>query len=223
MKTRYIVQVLLPVLLVLAGGCGMISILGTEGGVSEKVESNFNLKLYKQSKVAVLVDQPGWLSSEHNLRYLLTEGIRSNIVRKVRFPEENIDDYSVIAKMRSSRADFDRLNPVEIGRELGSDFVIFVTITKYSLYELPEEGYYSGSMRFKFMVFDVKRDCMVFPGDEEGKLVRLNIDVETGGKSAASGRLISAASHCVVRDLYDCPKGQYKIIEEEVNYELTDW
>jgi len=72
-----------------------------------------------------------------------------------------------------------------------------------------------GKLVIRAVLMDVKTGEQLWPEEETGRIVRTSVEVEQKGRSEILWRLVTAASHCVIRELYDCPKQFYKIAEEE--------
>ena len=173
----------------------------------------------KGRKILVLVEQPGWLSTEVNLRYYLTEAIRESLIAKVKVPPEYIISYDELSAFRSNKGDFSSLSPVAVGKALGADIVLLVMIEDYQLDEVAETtDYYNGFLGAQAVLFETATAEKLWPESTEGKSIRVGFEAEHG-REAAVDRLVNACAHCITRYFYDCPKYKFKIFDEGVKAE----
>ncbi len=198
-------------------GCGIVGLLGTPTRHEKKIAAEYDLTKQKGQKILVLVEQPGWLNAQVNLRYYLTKAIRENLMTKVEVPSEYIISYNELSEFRSNKGDFSLLSPVGVGRALGADIVLLVTIQGYQLSEVAETGYYSGFLGVQTVLFETATEEKLWPELAESKSIRVGFEVEQKGREAAVGRLVAACAHCTTRYFYNCPKGKFKIFDDRSN------
>lgn len=217
----------MTVFCVLAGvffcsGCGVVSMMGTPGQYENKIPAEYDLTKQKDRKILVLVEQPGWLSAQANLRCDLTEAIRKNLTAKgkAEIPPKYILSYKELSELRSNKSDFSSLSPAAVGKALGADVVLLVTIENYQVSEVAESGYYNGSLSVQAAVFETATGEKVWPGDAAGKSIEVGFDTGERGKEEAAKRLVTACAYCITRYLYNCPKYEFKIFDEGMK---TDW
>ena len=138
--------------------------------------------------------------------------IQHDLVKATGIPQ------SKISLIRAAGDKFKELSPVQIGKELSAGLVLYVRIENYGLYQMSDRGYYNGSMTIRSMLYDVESGKQVWPADDAGKLVRTQVELETGGRKPTSDRLVRATGYCIVRNFYDCIRNQYRIKDEVEDY-----
>jgi hypothetical protein len=217
----------LTVFCVLAGvffynGCGIVGLLGTPSQYEKKIPAEYDLATQEGRKILVLVEQPGWLSTEVNLRYYLTEAIRENLIAKVKVPPKYILSYNELSEFRSNKGDFSSLSPAAVGKALGADIVLLVTIEDYQLSEVAESDYYNGFLGAQAALFETARGEKLWPELAEGKSIKVGFEAEQG-QEAAIDRLVDACAHCTIRYFYNCPKYKFKIFDERSDAGWEEW
>jgi hypothetical protein len=201
------------------GGCGVVGVVGTPTRYEGKIPAEYDLAAQKGKKVLVLVEQPGWLSTQANLRYYLTEAIRESLIAKVKVPPKYILSYNELSEFRSNRGDFSSLSPTAVGKALGADIVLLVMIEGYQLGEVAESDYYNGVLRVQATLFETVNGEKLWPEYAESKSIKVSFEAEHG-QETADKRLASACAQCITRYLYNCPEYKFKIFDEGGN---TDW
>lgn len=195
-------------------GCGIVGLVGTPSRNERKITAEYDLTKQRNRKILVLVEQPGWLNAQVNLRFYLTEAMRENLIAKVKVPRKYIVSYSELSEFRSNEGDYSLLSPVAVGRALGADIVLLVTIQDYQLSEMAETGYYSGFLSAQALLLETATGEKLWPELAKSKSIRVGFEVEQKGRGAAIGRLAAACAHCTTRYFYNCPKGRFKIFED---------
>jgi hypothetical protein len=170
----------------------------------------------------VLVEQPGWLSTEVNLRYYLTEAMRENLIAKVKVPPKYILSYNELSEFRSNKGDFSSLSPAAVGKALGADIVLLVTIEDYQLSEVAESDYYNGFLGAQAALFETASGEKLWPESAENKSIKVGFEAEQG-QEAAIDRLVDACAHCTIRYFYNCPKYKFKIFDERSDAGWEEW
>jgi hypothetical protein len=202
-------------------GCGIVGLLGTPSQYEKKIPAEYDLAKQKGRKVLVLVEQPGWLSAQANLRYYLTEAIRENLIAKAKakIPPKYILSYNELSEFRSNKGDFSSLSPAAVGKALGADIVLLVMIEDYQLSEVAETDYFSGALSAQTALFETANGGKVWPEYAESKSIKVSFEAEHG-QETADKRLASACAHCITRYFYNCTKDKFKVFDEGGN---TGW
>ena len=195
-------------------GCGVVGLMGTPSPYEKKVPAEYDLTKQKGRKVLVLVEQPGWLSAQANLRYYLTEAIRENLIAKVKVPPKYILSYNELSEFRSNKGDFSSLSPAEVGKALGADIVLLVMIEDYQVGEVAGSGYYNGFLSAQAAIFEASGE-KVWPESAENKSIKVSFETGEKGQEAAVKSLVNACAHCTSRYFYNCPKYKFKIFDEK--------
>lgn len=102
-------------------------------------------------------------------------------------------------------------------RSLGAGYVLLVHVDSYSIDSLRVRDYYSGEMVTRAVLQDTDLGTRVWPQQPEGKMVHVGVEIETKGRDALVSRMISAAAHCTLRNLYPCDKLKFKHADERIS------
>jgi hypothetical protein len=198
-------------------GCGIVGLLGTQSPYEKKIPAEYDLTKQKGRKVLVLVEQPGWLSAQVNLRYYLTEAIRENLIAKAKakVPPKYILSYNELSEFRSNKGDFSSLSPAAVGKALGADIVLLVMIEDYQLSEVAVTDYYNGFLSAQTALFETASGEKLWPESAENKSIKVSFETGEQGQEAAVKRLVNACAHCTSRYFYNCPKYKFKISDEK--------
>lgn len=221
-KMKKLIAFVVLVLALFYSGCGFVGLMGTESQYEKKIPAEYNLYKLKGQKILVLVEQPGWLDTEMNLRYYLTKAINTSLEEKVKIKPGNIISYDELSEFRSRSGDFSLFSPVETGKALGADFVLVVEIEDYKMNQLADTEYYNGFLGVKGALFDTE-GRKLWPMEGEGRSVKVGFDGGENGQEAAVKRLVNACAYCTTRYLYNCPKYKFKIFDERSHSSWSDW
>jgi hypothetical protein len=198
-----------------SSGCGIVGVAGTQSAYEKKIPAEYDLAGQKDKKVLVLVEQPGWLSTEVNLRFYLTEAISESFIANVKIPPDYIISYKELSEYRSNKSDFSSLSPVEVGQALSADIVLLVMIEDFQLNQIPDTDYYSGFLGAQSILFETATGLKLWPESEMGKSIKVSFEAERN-RDLSVNRLVTAAAHCITRYLYNCPKYKFKIFDEGI-------
>jgi hypothetical protein len=135
---------------------------------------------------------------------------------RVKVPSKNILSYDELSEFRSNKDDFSSLSPSEVGKALGADIVLLVTIKDYQIVELDESGYYNGSLGVQAAIFEAGGK-QVWPKDSVGKSIKVGFETGEHGQEAAVNRLVNACAYCTSRYFYNCPKYKFKLFDEHMD------
>ncbi|MGB7582136.1 MAG: hypothetical protein WBL85_06790 [Sedimentisphaerales bacterium] len=208
----------LPLVLFYAGcdAVGLVSVISTPTSAEAGASAEYDLSKDKDQKILVFVDQPAYLSAYPNLRFYITDMITKILQDKdrARISPSLFIDYHSLADLRAATPDFYTLSPTQVGEKLGADLVLVVTVTDCKIRDIPEGGYVAGSLDAYASLYRVSSGEKLWPTTENSRLVQVGFESERRGRDAAVVRLAAAASHCVTRYLYNCPKTGFKISDE---------
>jgi len=220
MNIRIIGCLLAVIGVVWSGGCNVVGFMGSPTPHEKKVPSEYKLRGTK-SRVLVFVDQARSSTVGFQVRGVLDKAVAAYLVKKVRVDE---NDIIASAGYTSSGLDaYSGLSPAQIGKKAGADLVLYIRIDKYGLNEMDRRGYYDGAMITRSVLVDVDSAKVVWPASKEARLIRLKVELETGGREAASNRLMSGTAHCITRYFYDCPGDQFRRGDEQKEFEFENW
>jgi hypothetical protein len=213
--------------LVFQSGCrvaaGLIGILGTDRRSERRVPAEYDLKADKEHTILVLVEQVGWLGARENLRLFVTDAVNEALEKKVKISPGFLIEYQKLSDFRSGREDFTLFAPDQLGRELGADLVLLISLQSYLLERVAESDYYKGYLMAQASLWDVSTDLKVWPDSEQSRTIMVGFDAETGDRDSAAKRLSSALAHCVTRYFYDCKVEKFKIAEDLSGEGWKDW
>ncbi|AQQ69976.1 hypothetical protein SMSP2_00313 [Limihaloglobus sulfuriphilus] len=219
MNHKVIVTILIGCVLLPLSGCQLLSVILSPGSSDARVEPDFDLMAANKEsqdilRVAVVVDQASYIRSELNLRYNLTNAVNALLTAKLKLDDQQLIDYKEIAMIRNSEPDFSRFSPVEAGKRLGCDYVIFASIVHYDLHPLPEKEYYAATAKTIFSFHGVNENKRLMPLEKQSKTAEIEIELEKGLQQSVS-RICRSTAYCIVRDLYPVPRNEYDIMDEK--------
>jgi hypothetical protein len=209
--------------MVLPGGCGLVGLVGSETPSEKKVAAEFAPAGFKDKKILVYVEQPGWLNAGVNLRYHLTDLIIATFVDKVKLRHEQFISYDELSGELAGRPGLRTMTAVEIGRELKADMVLLVSIDEFELDRVEVTNYYKGYLGAICSLSDVSSGRKLWPESDDGRSIRAGFEAASGGQTAAVARLAGAIAYCTVRYFYDCSSGKFKIGDERSSSEWKTW
>jgi hypothetical protein len=207
-------------------GCkfaGVVPLLGSPTKYEKKVPAEYDLAKRKGQKILVLVNEPGWLGAEVNLRYYLTEAINEHLTKKVKIKPAYLVGYDELSTFRSNQTGFSLLSAVDVGAALGADMVLLVMVEDYELSKMGEINYYKGFLGGQAVLIDVSAEEKLWPKPAESKSVRVGFEMEGGGQKAAVVKLAADFAHCTVRYFYNCSVDKFKIRDDRSDSAWGSW
>ena len=208
--------------LLFSSGC-IVPILTTPTRNEKKIPAEYNLTLAKGKKIAVLVENPIWSNAPVSLTSQLTTALTGNLTGNLGLKPQNIISDEKVQAYRAAMQSSSQLSPVELGRAVGADLVLFAQVQEFALTQTMETEYYKGLLAGKAALFDVATEQKLWPASESGKPVRVAYDIEKGSYDDAVDRLVNAFAHCATRYLYDCPVPKFKIFEDKSGTGWNEW
>ncbi|MGA2679833.1 MAG: hypothetical protein ABSF37_11130 [Sedimentisphaerales bacterium] len=208
----------LPLVLFYAGcdAVGLVGVISTPTSSEAGASAEYDLSKNKNQKILVFVDQPTYLRDYPNLRFYITDTTTKILQDKdrARISPSLFIDYQALADLRVNEPKFSAFSPSQIGEKLGADLVLVITVTDCKVRDIPEGGYVSGSLDAYAALYMVSSGEKLWPTTEHSRLVQVGFESERRGRDAAVVRLAAAASRCVTRYLYNCPKAGFKVSDE---------
>jgi hypothetical protein len=204
------------------GGCKAVAAMATPTQWEQKVPAEYKLADNKPARMLVLVEQPAWATSEANMRIYLAQALESRLVGNVGIKEETFVPYQKLADMRSNSPDFAMLSPVQVGKALEAQMVLYIVVDNFELYGLSDGGYYKGRLDTRSGLYDVESGRALWPESGELSPVSVGCEVQKGSEETAK-RLASATARCIVRNLYDCSKMEFKVADEIKKDDTGGW
>jgi len=206
-------------ILVFACGCTMFSETRSE----KKVPAEYNLTETGEQKIAVIIENPIWADAPRILTGQLTDEIHKKLKNDLKLAPKKIISQEKISEYMRNTPQAEMQGPIEIGRSVGADLVLYAQIQNFKLTQTAETDYYRGLLDGKAALFDAETGEKLWPLDESGKTILVSYEIEQGNYEAAVGRLARAFAHCTTRYLYNCPVPRYKIYEDKSGMGWKDW
>jgi len=205
-------------------GCNIVG--GIAGNLSSETESEkitpAEFKLAEtEGKIAVLVNQPGWIKTPIDLREQLTNYINAAFTNSVMLDEVRTIPYKEVLAARMELPEDKRDEPNEIAAKLGANYVLFVQIMDFSLSTFAERDFYNGMLKATACLLD-STGKKVWP-EKDSKGTFVEIEAEKGTTEKAVAKLTASTAHCITRYFYDCKKLRFHVPEENKEIENYDF
>ena len=199
------------------GGCeglNFIKILTTPTYGEQKIPAEYDLKANSEGGILIYVEPSVGSGVGVSPQPEMADMIKAYMAKRAKIKDKYINVQSQVSLSQIKDDDFEGLSPAQIGKKLSAGLVLHVKIENYGLYQMSNRGYYSGSMVTRSVLYDVETGKAVWPADSNGRVFRTNVELELGGQSATSNRLLKAMGYCIVRNFYDCIRNQYRTSDE---------
>ena len=206
-----ITGVLVCVVLLTLAGCNIFGFLANAGPFEKKTVPAYDLKAQQDRKVMVWVECPRSAGADFDVPQKLAEVFRLTLIEKGGLEPENVILGPALDAGNSP------VDLRETARSLGAGYVLLVHVDLYSIDFLRIRDYYTGEMVVRAVLQDTDMGTRVWPEHPEGKMVHVAVEIESRGREALVTRLISAAAHCILRNLYPCDKLKFKHADERVS------
>lgn len=205
-----IVSVCISALLTLSG-CNIFGFLANPGAFEKKVVPDYDLKAQQDRKVMIWVECPRSAGADFDVPQKMQAIFQRTFIEKGGFEPENLI-LGPTANSASAPLDLQAM-----ARSLGAGYILLVHVNSYSIDFLRVRDYYSGQIVTRAVLQDVDLGTRVWPPQPEGKMVEVAVEMETKGRDALAGRLLSAAAHCTLRNLYPVDKLKFKHPDERIS------
>ncbi len=213
-------------ILLLVGGCGFVSLMGTPGRHERKTPAEFDLAAIaakRSKKILVIVEQPAWVRSKANLRFYLTKSFNKRLEKTIGFKPENIVPYQELVNLRSTRPDYHNMTTGEIARALSADMVLKVVVADYNMTKEAGSKYYKGDLNTTVSLTAAGSGLLLWPKKSKQKIIRVGFEIESGGYETAVTRLATGSAFCTLRLLYDCPGDKYDSSDDRTKIDWQNW
>ncbi|HRU14861.1 MAG TPA: hypothetical protein P5017_03975 [Anaerohalosphaeraceae bacterium] len=198
--------------LLLVSGCTMLGFLGSPTSSEQKVSPQFPLYNQKDRSIYLAVRPTAGSRTDADIPDLLQKTLAADLHRKVKIPTEAI--FLMPPASANPSASFSWTQLEEEARRKGAAFLLYVEITDCELIRLTEHDYYMGNLAVRTILLKTDTAEVAWPPEKTPRLIRTSVDFESRGRSAVLQRLLTAVSHCIVRNLYPCPQTDFRISEE---------
>ena len=216
-------------------GCAMMAVplaANAAGAASSEMPSekiiHAEFKLVKNKKetgkIAIVVNQPGWIKTPVDLRITLTDAINKALEEKIEIKKERLIPYTDIQKCRLSLPEDKKDDPFEIMSKLKAQYVLAVQITDFDLSTFAEQDFFNGTMVTKSCLFDAN-NVKMWPNDanDDCRTVTVGLETEKGTIKSSVLRLSTATAHCITRYFHDCKAILFRIKEEQKELDYYTW
>lgn len=205
-----------------ACGCNVGGVLGEPTSSEKKIPAEYDISKHKDSRVLILIDEARSSGATYKDSLELAETLEAYLIDKTKLKGEQIilQDDSKLSNI--TEYEFSKMPVADVANTANADIVIYVGLLRFEMYQAGMKDYYSGSMAARAMIFD-SAGQRLWPVSMDGKPVHVAVELETKGRALAMARMTTAAAHCIVRYLHNCPKDQFDIREEQKEYEMYSW
>jgi hypothetical protein len=199
------------VFLLTFSGCNIFGFLANPGWHEKPTVPAYDLKAQQDRKVMIWVECPRSAGADFDVPQKMSAVLQLMLIEKGGFKPENIILGPALDSGNST------LDLRAAARSLGAGYVLLVHVDSYSIDFLRVRDYYSGEIVTRAVLQDTDLGTRVWPQQPEGKMVDIAVEFETKGRDALVSRLISAAAHCTLRNLYPCDKLKFKHADERIS------
>jgi len=206
---------------ILVSGCAILGVAVSPSAAEVKLKAEYNLAQKEPNSILIFVDQPATAINTSNIRLYISQFAEAMLVTKLKLKQETIIPYQKLSELRDSREDFAMLSPVEVGRALGAEMVLYITVDEFRQAKLGSEGFYESILTTRSGLYDVTRGELVWPEDGNLRKIKVGLDMEKGEFDKGASRLAEASVKCIIRYLYDVKKIDSRV-PEEVNYNWSE-
>ncbi len=212
---RFIVQKALCAAIMFAvivnAGCDIFGLLVNPGAFEEKKTPEYNLLAQQDRKILLWVECSRSSGVDYDVKDKLTATFQLYLTEKVGIDSQNI--LFPQPELEQSMVQ----DPVKVARQLNAGYVLLAQVDNYEMVPINGQKYYFGEMITRSVLMDADLGVTVWPRNPYGKIIHIEVDMETKGRDAAISRLVSATAHCTLRYLYPCEKLKFKAMDEKVS------
>lgn len=198
--------------LIVNSGCNLIGVIGTPGSFEQKIPPQYNLQAQQDRKLLLWIECPRSSNVDYDVEAKLRTAFQIYLIERARIKAENI-----FTMTPSTSPDALYQDPVKIAQSMGVGYVLVVQVSDFELFRMNVRDYYAGQMESHAVLMDADLGMAVWPLQAAAKVTEVGVDMETKGRAAALGRLVSATAHCTLRYLYPCEKLKFKAPEEKIS------
>jgi len=206
-RKSLIIVVLLA--LIVNSGCDVFGFLANSGPFEEKIQPQYDLRKQQDRKILLWVECSRSSGVDYDVQEKLMATCQVYLTKEVKINPENI----ILQQPTSENETL--LDPVKVAQGLGAGYVLLIQVEDYGLGPIGTQTCYSGEMVTRTVLMDTDLSMAVWPKDPVGKVVHIDVDMETKGRDAALSRLVSSTAHCILRYLHPCEKLKFKTLDEK--------
>jgi len=202
-------------------GCDAIGVLTTESYSEQKIPAKLDFSdIATAGPLLVFVEPAHGSRTAAALPDMLRAVIVNELVKKTKVEAKNVISPEKIEPLVEEMRAFSGNRPLELAKAVSAATVLYVLIEAYKLYGVHQEQYHKGLLSVRCVVFDVASSRPLWPKPPATGIFRAEVEFETDGFEATQGRLVRAATHCIVREFYNCKRSKYKINDEQTDFDI---
>lgn len=172
--------------LTLIPGCNIATPIAFAIHGPEKVMPVFTLS--EELKTVIFVDDPSSRVTQRRLRYSIADRATKELLAK-RVLVDMLDPRGILTAASNERYG-EQQSISDLGKSVGADIVIYAVVTDFSL--SLEAGTHIPQTSMRIKVIDVATGKRIWPADEMGHVVNIQIPQKPGTAPASSGARLKA-------------------------------
>lgn len=186
MKTYPINKVFLTLasiilMLMLIPGCNVLTPIAFAVHGPQKIMPVYSLE--KELKTVVFVDDPSSRVTQRRLRYAIADRATKELLAK-RILVNMLNPRGILSAASNERYG-EQKSISELGKSVGADIVIYAVVTEFSL--SPQTGAHIPQATLRMKVIDVATGQRLYPSNEMGHIVSIQIPQRPGTAPTTSG------------------------------------
>lgn len=174
-------------------GCNIVTPIAYAIHGPGKVEPQFTLE--ELARTVVFVDDPSSRVTQRRLRYAMAKEATDELLQK-RILVDMVDPRGILTAA-SNEEYGSQMSISELGRSVDADIVIYAIVTEFSM--TPEAGAYLPRASLRVKVIDTRTNSRVWPADERGHLVNVQIPQRPGTGPESLGEKVEIENQLAVR------------------------
>lgn len=183
--TRTILLALLTTLILIpTPGCNLVAPIAYAVQGPGQVEPQFVLDETMQT--VVFVDDPSSKITQRRLRYAIAMATTQLLLEK-KILTDMVDPRGILTAASNEQYG-QQMSISELGRAVHADVVIYAVVTDFSM--SPEVGAYLPRASMRVKVVDARSGDRLWPNDEEGHLINVQIPQRPGSGPGSTGERV---------------------------------
>lgn len=193
-------------------GCTLLGFLLNPSSSEQKIAAQFPLYAQQDKSIYLAVRPSAGSRTDADVPALLQKALSADLQRKVKIPSEKI--FQLPPAFQNPSASFSWSQAEEEARRVQAAYLLSVEIVEFEAIPLGPKDYFMGNLVVRALLSETQTGQIVWPPEETPRRIRTAVDFESKGRSELIVRMLTAVSHCIVRNLYPCPKTAFRISEE---------
>lgn len=202
---------------ILLSGCNIVGFFLNPTEFETNVPPQYDIRQHKKEKIYLVVHATQGSRSDVDLPGKVSSSVADRLSKQAKIPQEQIIEEATVPAYAMTRNDY--VKAEERAKEAGADLMLYIEVSEYHLFNMHNKDYFTGHLVTRSMLKDLETDETLWPQDASGRRVEATVELETGGRDVALGRLTAATAHCVVRELVLTTKAGYRCADEHQTVE----